>query len=404
MTLTAAQLAAALRLGDSTEETNEATRLLAYATEAVAKYADAPAATANEAAIRLASYLFDQPNAGRGVAFANALRNSGAAAILLPYRSHRAGSTATATAEAAAAPTPASPGDGIDAAAVRALIGQHGAEPSAHHNPPAGADLTAHAADANAHHTPPVSSYVLPAAAPGVRGGVQAVTNAVIDAGASTGIFGWALSHVRHLINSIVPTWARIGETDTIPAARFGADSIDHNALANTSVRRRHIDSEAVDLDKLAADVVARLLPAIGTNGQFLGVSAGAATWQAAPGGGGRWYEMAQLLTNSLADGTAEDMTLRPNGLTIYADEAAVRSAIANAEISMLVLQRSDSDAQVLGVIAPNFIGSATANYPIQFRFPNGEHVTVRFLTDAITLTPGFAITSTIRFDLGIFR
>ena len=37
VTLTAAQLATALRLGTSTEETAEATRLLAYATEAVTK-------------------------------------------------------------------------------------------------------------------------------------------------------------------------------------------------------------------------------------------------------------------------------------------------------------------------------------------------------------------------------
>ena len=92
VTLTVEQLAAALRLGDTTDETAEATRLLAYATEAVTKHTPAaPDATANEAAIRLAGYLFDQPNAGRGVMYANALRNSGAAAILLPHRVHRAG-------------------------------------------------------------------------------------------------------------------------------------------------------------------------------------------------------------------------------------------------------------------------------------------------------------------------
>ena len=94
VTLTVEQLAAALRLGNSTEETAEATRLLAYATEAVARYApNAPDATSNEAAIRLAAYLFDMPNAGRGVGYANALRNSGAQSILIPYRVHRAGNT-----------------------------------------------------------------------------------------------------------------------------------------------------------------------------------------------------------------------------------------------------------------------------------------------------------------------
>ncbi len=97
VTLTAAELAAALRLGDSAEETAEATRLLGYATEAVTKHApDAPDVAHNEAAIRLAGYLFDMPNAGRGAGYADALRNSGAAAILHPYRVHRAGSTAEA--------------------------------------------------------------------------------------------------------------------------------------------------------------------------------------------------------------------------------------------------------------------------------------------------------------------
>ena len=94
MTLTVAELSAALRLGDSAEETAEATRLLAFTTEAVTKHApDAPDVAHNEAAIRLAGYLFDQPTAGRGAGYADSLRNSGALAILLPYRVHRAGAT-----------------------------------------------------------------------------------------------------------------------------------------------------------------------------------------------------------------------------------------------------------------------------------------------------------------------
>ena len=78
MTLTVAELAAALRLGSSAEETDQATRLLAYVATAVTKHApDAPDVVQNEAAIRLAGYLFDQPNAGGGVGYADALRNSG---------------------------------------------------------------------------------------------------------------------------------------------------------------------------------------------------------------------------------------------------------------------------------------------------------------------------------------
>ncbi len=95
--LTAAQLAAALRLGDSTDETAEAGRLLAVGTEAVSRhlagaYDDAPVAIVNEACIRTAAYLYDQANAGRGTAHADALRSSGARGLLLPYRIHRAGS------------------------------------------------------------------------------------------------------------------------------------------------------------------------------------------------------------------------------------------------------------------------------------------------------------------------
>ena len=94
--LTVAALASALRVGDSPEETAQITRLLAYAQAAISRhlgaaYATAPAAVVNESAIRLAGYLFDQPTASRGSAFADGLRNSGAAAILLPYRVHRAG-------------------------------------------------------------------------------------------------------------------------------------------------------------------------------------------------------------------------------------------------------------------------------------------------------------------------
>ena len=48
----------------------------------------------NEAVVRLAGYQYDRPYAPRGMGYAKALANSGAGAILLPYRVHRAGSTA----------------------------------------------------------------------------------------------------------------------------------------------------------------------------------------------------------------------------------------------------------------------------------------------------------------------
>ena len=97
VTLTVAALSQSIRLGGSGEETEQATRLLAYATEAISRhlgtaYEDAPEAILNEAAIRLAGYLYDQPTAPTGAGHTNALRNSGAAAMLLAYRVHRAGS------------------------------------------------------------------------------------------------------------------------------------------------------------------------------------------------------------------------------------------------------------------------------------------------------------------------
>ena len=96
VTITAAQLAAAIRVGDSAEEAAEVTRLLEYVTEAVSKhlgaaYVSTPDAVANEAAIRLAAYLFDQPTAGRRDNYAFALRSSGAARMLLPYTEHGVG-------------------------------------------------------------------------------------------------------------------------------------------------------------------------------------------------------------------------------------------------------------------------------------------------------------------------
>ena len=104
VTIIAAELAAAMRLGDEPEEIAEATRLLAYATEAVTRHVPtAPDATHNEAVIRLAGYLFDQPYAGRGTSYANALRHSGSASILLPYRIHRAGNTGAGADTGAAA-------------------------------------------------------------------------------------------------------------------------------------------------------------------------------------------------------------------------------------------------------------------------------------------------------------
>lgn len=96
---------AALRVGTTTEETTEITRLYAVAKQAVEDYApNAPSIVQNEALVRYCGWLLDMPFAMRGQAQGGALRNSGAAAMLAPYVVHRAGIITTAVAAAAAAP------------------------------------------------------------------------------------------------------------------------------------------------------------------------------------------------------------------------------------------------------------------------------------------------------------
>ena len=94
VTITRAQLAARIRLGRTQTELDETDELLAYATEAVTHFApDAPDVVQNDAVYRLAGYIYDRPFASADTRFSNALRNSGAASALLPYREHRAGAT-----------------------------------------------------------------------------------------------------------------------------------------------------------------------------------------------------------------------------------------------------------------------------------------------------------------------
>ena len=92
VTILRAQLAARLRLGRTPTELEETDELLAYATEAVVRLApDAPNVVHNEAVYRLAGYIYDRPFASVDTRFSNAMRNSGAASALLPYRQHRLG-------------------------------------------------------------------------------------------------------------------------------------------------------------------------------------------------------------------------------------------------------------------------------------------------------------------------
>ena len=99
VTITAAELAEAVGVDSKT-----ATRLLAVAAELVNRFApDAPDAISNEAAIRTAGWLAEQPAAAIraetegdiSTSYApsqmSALRHSGAMALLSPWKARRAG-------------------------------------------------------------------------------------------------------------------------------------------------------------------------------------------------------------------------------------------------------------------------------------------------------------------------
>ena len=118
ITITAAALAAALRLSDTDEELAEATRLLGYAAEAIEKYlgaafASTPDVVVNEVTIRVAGFLFDAPFAARKDTVANAMRSSGAARMMLPYVIHGAGVTGALDAAQAAVGSSGNPVVGV---------------------------------------------------------------------------------------------------------------------------------------------------------------------------------------------------------------------------------------------------------------------------------------------------
>ena len=97
VTATVSDVARSIRAVDSTDVTAELTALLDYATAEVTRIApNAPAVVHNRASIAVVGYIYDRPTAGREMAYANVIRNSGAGAMLLPYRHHRGGSTAKA--------------------------------------------------------------------------------------------------------------------------------------------------------------------------------------------------------------------------------------------------------------------------------------------------------------------
>ena len=204
-----AALSEAIRVGDSSAEHAEVTRLLAFATTAISRhlgdaYATAPDEVVNEACVRYCGFLYDQPTASRGRAFSNALVNSGAAAILLPYR--EIGGTRLGKGEAAASTSTS------------------GTTPS-----PSGpaVDQVARDAASNAAILARNAQTTADAAAQGVLGNEMAIqdkqdtlmppSTAEADKGTATTIRGWTAALVRRVAESVfnsaiqnaVQLWAR---------------------------------------------------------------------------------------------------------------------------------------------------------------------------------------------------
>ena len=160
VTISVAELVDELRVGSSPEELAQVTRLHGYASEAVIRHASgATDAAHNEAVVRLAAYLYDQPSVTRADGFSNALRSSGAARILLPYRIHRAGTTAEAVTVAEQSGSVDNPV--IDVSVVSNTLtvvysdGTSASFPLASGSGDAQSIVDAHAMEANAHHVPP---------------------------------------------------------------------------------------------------------------------------------------------------------------------------------------------------------------------------------------------------------
>ena len=122
VTTTATEMVARVRGGSGAATATEVAELLGYATAQIEQYlgdayATTPDAVLNEAARRIVGYSFDRPAAARYTSYAAVLRFSGAGEALVPYRVHRAGSTANGDRG-----NGDGGGGGIDADAVNTLI------------------------------------------------------------------------------------------------------------------------------------------------------------------------------------------------------------------------------------------------------------------------------------------
>ena len=91
VTITVAELAEANRIGSTTREQNEVSRIRDYCIVAIAKhlgaaYEDCPETVVNMATTLTAGYYYDKPTVAGGISFANAFKFGGGIRVLFPYR------------------------------------------------------------------------------------------------------------------------------------------------------------------------------------------------------------------------------------------------------------------------------------------------------------------------------
>ena len=96
ITITVAEIAAAIRVGSEPEETAEVSRIRDYAVVAIMQYLgdafdDVDDVVLNMACTLLTGWLYDRPTTTAGVGFANAIKFSGAIRTLFPYKIHNVG-------------------------------------------------------------------------------------------------------------------------------------------------------------------------------------------------------------------------------------------------------------------------------------------------------------------------
>ena len=264
ITITVAELASAARIGSTAEETAEVTRLHGFASEAVTQhlgtaFADTPAAVVNEAVVRLAAYLYDQPHVGRGDGFANALRSSGAGRMLFPYRLHRAVSTVEAQVAAGALGTVGNPVTNVQIVAGQLVVSfadgttDSNALPAGEGGMFSGTDQTARdAADAaqqaadSAHAVAAANlasiSGLEPFAFSGNSDRVGASklpmppNTAEAAAGTATTIRSWTSALVRANVAGAVEPWSQLGNLDPIPPSKIASSIRGHRVFVQTGL------------------------------------------------------------------------------------------------------------------------------------------------------------------------